>query len=293
MKRALRGMAESCILLLAALLCMATEPPETEIPPNLPDDDAPDRFEVTAPGLWPLIDLRDLDTAVSPEASFTLRGVHWRFFDGAGGPVVRLFAGPTQDPVGVEVELLSRASGRVTVTPVASLDEDTEYLLSISSCADLMPNMRCPPPTLFSTASAPRVTGLWRSGDTLIVVFSEPMDEESLVLAHGAVDLLFETGGERRSVVSDLNLADFAWQADGRIFSVAPITDKPFTLVLGPGVRALAGGAFDGTFAHRVWPGLLETCHTRIDYPDPCISPADAAEEYVTFLAPFVPEFGL
>jgi hypothetical protein len=263
---------------------------------------------VSAPRIWPVASLYDGQTAVSLDA-LRLRGLHWTIVDHvAPGRVlddpgwVALVRAADLAPHPFTAAVSERRAGSLDLLPVGGLDPDTDYLLAFPFCS-FMPHVDCPPPLRLSTASAPRVLSLWRAGDTLLVVFSEPMNPETLYLGHGAVDMVFEEEGQARSVVADLNIADFAWATEGPVFMVAPISELPFRLILGPEVRAATGEALrvagdghaapGGTFVHAVTPTLLPVCHTRNDYPDPCIDEARAATVIETFQTPFDLDLGL
>lgn len=265
---------------------------------------------ISAPRIWPIGSVYAGQSAVDPMAALRVRGLHWsiadRLVDGAvhddpGWVALVRLADMTSHPFSVAIS--ERRAGSVDLLPVGGLDPDTDYVLAFPYCT-FMPHVDCPPPLRFSTASAPRVLSLWRAGDTLMVVFSEPMEAETLYLGHGSVDMIFEEEGRSRSVVGDLNVADFAWDTQGAMFLVAPISEVPFRLVLGPAVRSARGQPLDTdadgapdrparSFVHSVYPTLLPICHTRNDYPDPCIDEARAATVIETFQAPFDVELDL
>jgi hypothetical protein len=260
------------------------------------------RIIVTAPEAWPHKQLYAGKTAVETDA-IELRGVHWTVLGSMSLDQVKparawvaLVRTADAEPHPFSVELQGMTSGSVRLLPEGGLDSDTEYLLAFPNCA-FQPHLLCPPPITFRTGSAPQVVGLWRAEDTLLVVFSEPMDGASLYLGHDSVDMVFEEGAVTRSVVADLNVADFVWATEGPIFMVAPISKVPFRLVLGPKLRSALGARLDvdgdGTpgdpfnFVHPVEPVSLPTCHTRADYPDPCLSPEQAELVMVQYEAPF------
>lgn len=268
-----------------------------------PLDDPNDDFSVSLPLSWPLRDLDDGRTHVPLDESLSLRGVHWdvlppepQTMEGVETlPWLALLRAEDGSPHPFELEILSIEGGTVDIHPVGGLDPDTDYVLVFPTCS-FQPHVSCPDPVDFSTRSAPHVQSVWRANDSLLVVFSEAMDPETLTLGHGAVDLVFEQGGETYTVVTDLNLADFVWGTTGRVFSVASISEIPFSIVLGPDIRAASsahldvdgdGGADEGlSFVHHVFPTELEVCLTREDYPQPCVSEAATDGGLLTYFAP-------
>ena len=271
-----------------------------------PDDQGEEEalYDVTMPEVWPLVDVYDGQTHVPLEA-LRVRGVHW---DALGGDTTHLLEAQARSwfallraadqrphPFSVDVDWLE--AGSVTVRPSGGLDPDTDYLLAVPDCElGLQPHVRCPPPLHFSTRSAPRPVSFWRVSDTLLIVFSEPMDPATLQLGHGAVDLVFEDEGVSYTVASDMNLADFMWSTEGRVFSVAPVSDLPVHVLLGPDVRGASGEPLDvdgdrqpdpgETFVHPLYPTLLPLCWTRADYPAPCVREDEAETIMQSYGAP-------
>ena len=266
-------------------------------------------FSITAPVIWPMKNLFDGQTNVATDLKIQVRGIHW-------DPLVAIEEGATIEVDGGELRWLSlnRAdddltghpflltldnleSGSVTIEPVGGLDADTDYFLSFPAC-ELQPHVMCPAPIAFSTRSAPRVLGVWRAQATLIVVFSEEMDDATLDLAHDSVDLAFNDQGVTLSLVSDFNLAEFVWATDGLYFQFANITKKPFKLILGTRIRSMTGAHLDidadgisdetGVLVVPIEPETLLTCTLRDDFPDPCVSPGRVRTgKTVEFVAPF------
>jgi hypothetical protein len=264
--------------------------------------DAVRDVRVTAPVLWPLVEIYAHQTAVSIVAPIIVRGMHWRYHSKLSSATVQLLMGPQQVPVAVQRRITDRATGRLEITPLSPLPLDTDFILRFPSCDVFRPNIRCPEPIAFSTREAPRVIGLWRVEDTLLVVFSETMDPDTLSLSHGSFDLVFDDDGVERSVLSDLDPGNFSWSTDGSVLFIAPIEERPFHVLLGSEIRAMSGapldsdhdGVADGRAALlEVWPDLLKICAARDDYPEPCIGQEEADPESVTFTAPSNVEFDL
>ncbi len=277
---------------------------DVDLPPDKsPVKATPQIQTVTMPTIWPLKNVFDQQTAVPTDLKLRVRGLHWDLVADINTDWVSLLRAPDYTPVKLGIEVTKVSSGTVTLTPIGGLEPDTRYVLAFPDYDEwrhnFMWSIRVPPPLTFSTRSAPRVIGLWRNGDTLVVVFSEPMDPDALTLASGAADLVYEVDGEPFSVAADGEPADYAWEATGHFFNIAPITNQAFDLVLGPKVVSGSGTPLDtdgdevpdpdSVFVRRVEPVALPVCHQRDDYPDPCID-AEAAKAYrVVFSAPFVP----
>ncbi len=265
--------------------------------------DPNDDFSISLPISWPLRDLDEGRTAVPTTDALSLRGVHWDVLPSDGEriedvdtlPWLALLRTDDGSPHPFSIQVRSGEGGTVDIEPVGGLDPDTDYVLAFPTCA-FQPHILCPDPVGFSTRSAPHVQSVWRASDSLHVVFSQPMDPDSLSLRHGSVDLVFDQDGETYTVVSDLNLADFVWRTTGRVFSVASISEVPFAIVLGPDVRSADGvqldvdadGIPDGglAFVHPVSPTQLEVCFTREDYPEPCVPEAATQLGMSTYLSP-------
>lgn len=269
-----------------------------------------DRFQLTAPEVWPMKDLYDGESDVPTDHVIGLRAVHWHAIRERGRDVLDgrthealpwliLVRGSDYTLHPFRTDTRSVESGSIDLTPVGGLDADEDYFLVFPTCS-FQPHALCPPPQRFSTRSAPQVVGLYRAGDTLLVIFSEPMDPDSLFLGYESVNMLFEEDGQSRSVVKDLNVGDFAWDTEGVMFQVTPISEIPFDLVLGPAVRAMSGEPLDSdgdglsdpetNFVHHVYPTNLPICHTRPDYADPCITEQQAETRWVDYDAPFIVE---
>ncbi|MFH2008942.1 MAG: hypothetical protein ABI333_20300 [bacterium] len=173
------------------------------------------------------------------------------------------------------------------IRPRDGLAPDTDYVLDLQSLEPQLVSIRTLPGLIhFSTRSAPKVTGLWRSGDTLIVTFSESMDPASLFIGQTSLDVLWEEDGALRSIAADHNLAGYAWEAADLLFMMAPID---FADALGDvwvkvaaDVRGASGvlldGDADGTagqshddYFAQIDTLALPTCFTRSDIPMPCV----------------------
>lgn len=203
----------------------------------------------------------------------------------AGMAEVELFA---VDSPSEKVELSFDISWESTRIHHRGLDPDTDYVLDVSGIDDGMVVSRTPPsPVRFSTRQGPQVTGLWRNEDTLFITFSEPMDPETLGIAHDEVDVLWEEDGELHSLAGDANLAGFVWETDGFVFRVAPVdwTGSAWIKVSAD-ARGQSGAYLDGN-GNGV-PGepaddyledwaleLLPQCFARPDVPQPCFAEGD------------------
>ncbi len=259
-------------------------------------------YRVVAESIWPLRDVFDNQTAVALEAEgFKVRGLHWTTSRDAYPDWVQVYGGLQQRSVQVTAVYGDDTDGTATLRLSPGQPTYDHYLVHFPGCSGgaspFMDHVICPaaPQRLFP-ASAPQVLGVYRNSDTLFVVFSEVMDGETTRLGHGAIDLVFREGDAVHSVVSDLNLADFDSSLNGRVFAVAPITNRPFDLVVGGMVTGALGGALDvdrdgrpdpgRAFVHTVYPTLLDICRRRSDYPYPCISEAEAAVTKHQFDAP-------
>ncbi|MBT9558703.1 MAG: hypothetical protein IV100_21915 [Myxococcales bacterium] len=269
---------------------------------NIPDP-GETWYRVEAESIWPLRDVFDNQTGVDlVNVGLSVRGLHWTLTREPTPTWVRLYGGPRQVPLTVQASYGPETEGTATITLSPDQEPFDEYFLVFPGCTSavgspFMDHVRCPTvPLKLFPASAPQVIGTYRVDDTLFVVFSELMDGETTKLAHGAIDLVFRDGPVVRSVVSDLNLADFETSLFGNVFAVAPITATPFELVIGPTVVSRLGGALDinrdgladpgRPFVHLVYPTLLDLCRSRADYPYPCISEEDASVTEHSFEAP-------
>lgn len=243
-----------------------------------------------APRLWALVNVSAGQTGFSDDA-LEIRGMDWHRAASlhAGGtysdlPWLSLLAGPERAPAPFELTAVDPLRGRFALRPQGGFVPNTSYVLAFPTC-DMQPHIDCPPPTPFTTASAPRVLGLWRVETTLFVVFSEPMAPATLGLAHGSVDLRLQGGS---SVVATHNLSGYAWDTQGSVFRVGPLPEDASALILGSTVRSATGAALDvdgdgapeaparGTAIPFYPPGLPE-CFTREDHPEPCLSREAAA----------------
>ncbi len=263
---------------------------------DAPATDFAPQWSTQAPRLWALVNLSAGQTAFSEDA-LEIRGMAWGRTDGLHPsatfedlPWISLLAGPARAPVPFELTLLDPRRGRFTLRPEGGFTPDTDYVLAFPRCA-LQPHIDCPPPTPFSTTSAPRVLGLWRVESTLFVVFSEAMDPTTLSLAHGSVDLRLQGGA---SVVATRNLSGYTWDTRGSIFRLAPLPEDAAALIVGATVRSAAGTALDvdGDGAPEApprsavipfYPAGLSECFTREDRPEPCLSGEAAAVKSASF----------
>ncbi|MDD5305811.1 MAG: hypothetical protein PHU25_00680 [Deltaproteobacteria bacterium] len=183
-------------------------------------------------------------------------------------------------PVDFEVKI----NGTTSVIEHDAFAPNTEYVLDLTGIGNLAVERIIPKPLGFSTTAGPRVTGLWRSDDTLIIAFSERMDPATLSLASDSVDVLWEKDGDLHSIASELNLADFAWKTDGFLFFAASMT--PFDeawIKVDRSVSGESGGLLDGDkdgvpgeagddFVQQVSYSTLPSCFTRADIPAPCVT---------------------
>jgi len=166
--------------------------------------------------------------------------------------------------------------------------DDTQYQLDLSDVRTYTARPEIEPIT-FTTTSAPKVTGVWRTATTVIVTFSEPMDPESLYLSQSSVDLLWEADNDLHSMAADLNLADFTWQTDDDLFMFGPVDAEWFQsgwLVVSGEAQSKAGALLDGNadgvpgdvdddYVTPVSLSHLPICYAREDIPMPCIAVND------------------
>lgn len=190
-----------------------------------------------------------------------------------------------------ELETEEEVSQRVDVHDTYTLIEplglksDTDYILDIGGIYDYITIERdFVPPIEFTTRPGPRVTGIWRNDDTLIVAFSESMDESTLTIAQDSVDLIWEKDEDLHSISADLNLADFVWEADNELFLLSPVDifDSAW-LKVARHVRGDSGARLDGNangiageagddYLVEIEPSALPICYMREDIPMPCVS---------------------
>jgi len=205
---------------------------------------------------------------------------------------VRVF--PRLDPLAVlPAELaIGETSSEILLPPMAA---DTEYVLDLGSLEQKLTVERdVPEPILFTTGAGPRVTGIWQTGDTLVVSFSEPMDPSSLEIGHDSVDVLWEEGDDLHSIAADMNLADYVWATDGMLFKMAPF-DFPTEgwVKVSASARGATGAPLDGNgnglpgevdddFVAEFSLGTIDTCCARVDIPMPCVAcePEDEGEDW-------------
>ncbi len=172
------------------------------------------------------------------------------------------------------------------------LEPDTDYILDLTEMGNLLMVIRTvPEPINFSTQSRPTVTGVWRIDDTVLIAFSEPMDNESLRIDPESVDLLWEEDGELHSISADLNLSGFVSEAQERLFMFAPITWGGMAWIkVSRHVRGRSGVYLDGDEDHipgevgddylvELDLGLLSECYTRGDVPAPCVHQEDVQRD--------------
>jgi hypothetical protein len=250
-------------------------------------------------GLWVVENLFEGETSVEPYRAIRLTIGNRDFVkDGELGVTdtatkrakkafkkVSLYRADTLSPVGLDIEI----GDRTTVINHDLLDENADYVLDLDRLQYSLRSSRLyVDPIGFSTAKTPQVLGLWKNEDTLIVVFSQTMDAETLTIGHNSVDYFWEEDDELHSICSDLNLADFVWAAGGHIFMVASVD-----ILVSPGWLRISGDArsTDGEFLDGNGNGIpgepdddylvelkvsdLETCYSRDDIPAPCVSEND------------------
>lgn len=290
--RHLRSVLVMGLLAVAATLSLASleDHSHHEEPPDPTPADPPRKKDET----WVVAGLYDGQTAVPTNQSFrlTVGSRDLRIATPALSSVIRLYR--TEDRAAVPFEA-KVWSAETELTVPGGLEPGTDYELDVGSLAGWLATVRVlpPGPIWFSTESAPRVTGLWRSGTTLIIAFSEPMNPAQIALGFDGVNVLWEQGGELLSLAGDRNLAAFDSLIDGPLFLFAPIT---FADTLGEvwlrvaaGVRGLAGGTLDGDgdgspgeveddYLELLDTARLPTCFVRPDIPAPCVRPEDVPD---------------
>ncbi len=242
---------------------------------------------------WLVANLYDGQTAVDPNVVIVLN-VGFQDFEAVDTPygvlpevaeahLTRVRNGE-EVPVDVAVDV-----AQMRLYPQQPLSPNTRYELSLHDLRSAMTSRRMQPsPIQFYTGSAPRVTGLWRVEDTLIIAFSEPMDPDSLHLGHDSVDVLWDQDGELQSIASSHNLADYVWETKENLFLLTSIYfadaegfGKVWVMVAGS-ARGVSGVALDGDgdwisgevgddFFEEVSTPYLPWCFTREDIPDPCV----------------------
>ena len=282
MKR-LKAIAQFTLLVLGAVVSIATSDPGGGF---YTSDE------------WVVENLYDGQTAVVTGIEIRLALGTWDFDPSEGEnrkgatralKEIRLYPeGNEDDAVSFDIELGEEDA----VLIPDGLKDDTEYVLDLEALVDTVESNRLiPEPIHFRTGSLPRITGLWRNEDTLIIAFSEPMDSEDLFLGHESVDIFWQDDTELKSVVGDLNLAGFITQVDERLFMVAPADFldtawvKVSGLVEGEGGVPLDGdgdGEADGAgddFLEEILLSDLPECFTREDIPAPCVAEEDLYDE--------------
>jgi hypothetical protein len=219
---------------------------------------------------------------------------------------VRLTVSNRDIPVKLEIKIYDAYA---LLKPI-KLDKDTAYSLYLTNLRNYLAVARkVPEEVSFSTAAGPRVTGLWRNEDTLIISFSEPMDSTYLSINQKSVDIIWEKEDELHSIASDLNLADFVWKTEGELFLISPysVLEERWTkeahdtlgissalgiegvlrvqghwIKIARDVRGKSGILLDGNengiagenddaFVARI-AGSFPICYSRKDIPDPCVS---------------------
>ena len=247
---------------------------------------------------WVVDNLYDGQTAAATDIEIRLNLGTWDFDPNDGEDrkgaaralkKIRLYPeGKEDESVSFDLEL----DGEDSLLIPYGLRDDTDYVLDLEALSDSVESDRIiPEPIHFRTGSLPRVTGLWRNSDTLLITFSEPMNREDLFLGRASVDLFWQDDDELKSVVGDLNLADFAVQVDERLFMVAPVDflDGAWVKVSGM-VAAASGETLDGDgdgepngagddFLAAVQMSLLPVCYTREDIPAPCVAEEEIPDE--------------
>jgi hypothetical protein len=278
MKR-IKQFTELSLLALGALVTVATSKPPEDMP--------------YASDEWVVKNLYDGQTGVATDIEIRLALGTWDFdvYDGQDTrgakdalESIRFYRADDESAVNFTLKLGDEDS---LLSPFG-LTDDTEYVLDLSPAGESIQSDRFfPGPIHFRTGSLPRVTGLWRNDDTLLIVFSEPMDETDLFLGHASVDIFWQDDDALKSVVGDLNLADFVTQTDERLFMVAPVDFldnawvKVSGMVVGESGETLDGdgdGASNGAgddFLEPVQLNHLPECFTREDIPAPCVAEDD------------------
>ncbi len=184
-----------------------------------------------------------------------------------------------------EIHLELTINKNHTLIRHGTFDEDTDYVLDVDRVeSHLVVNRIIPDALRFSTARRPQVTGIWRNEKTLIVSFSEPIDENTLTLSHQSFDVLWEADNDISSISSSLNLADFTWATEGHLFMLAPLgfVTSGWIKITGD-VRAISGAYLDGNnngipgetdddYVEEIMFNYLPICYAREDIPDPCIA---------------------
>jgi hypothetical protein len=186
--------------------------------------------------------------------------------------------------------VIDETTTQILLPPLAA---DTEYVLDLGPLEQRLSVERVvPDPIAFSTRAGPRVTGVWITGDTLVVSFSEPMDPGSLEIGHDSVDVLWEEDGDLHSIAADMNLADYVWATEGMLFKMAPF-DAPAEgwVKVSASARGAAGALLDGNgngvpgettddFIVELFMDDLATCCAREDIPMPCVECVPEEEEW-------------
>ena len=228
---------------------------------------------------WVVSNVYDGQTAVSTDLTIRL-AIGSRDLDSNGLDRIQLMRAEDRESVPFNRRMESEAS---FIDPV-SLAPDTAYILDVSGLSPyLTVTRRLPGPITFSTGSAPKVTGLWRNEDTLIISFSEPMNPATLQMNQASIDLIWlDDDGEVRSLASDTNLANYTWDTSGELFMMAPVPQGLFWIKVAAEVRSNTGVPLDGNangipgeseddFLLFVNTESLNTCFTREDIPVPCV----------------------
>jgi hypothetical protein len=284
MKR-IKKMVQLMLLALGTLVVLATSDP------------GPGGFGVT--DSWIVSNIYDGQTAVPQDITINLTIGSFDFQeDGeiSGGRTrqaleeIRLY--PEDDPSDL-VALDFDIADETTVIRFDMLASDTWYVLDLTGMdVEMTSDRDLPDPLYFRTGSAPQVTDIFRNEDTLFIVFSEPMDPDTLDLSHSGVDILWQEDDELHSIVYSLNLADFAYDAEARLFRLAPVTflDDVWIKVSG-NVRGESGVYLDGNrndipgevgddYIAQVDIMSLDTCVTREDIPSPCVAHEDVPDNW-------------
>ena len=250
--------------------------------------------EIAWDGTWAVENVFDGQTAVPVDHQIRLT-IGYRDFSSNGDED----EGPeTLAEQAFEQILLTTSGGRSVKMDVEiyddmslikpSLDANSDYILDLGELVYyLRVSRQLPPPIHFSTRPGPKVTGLWRNEDTLMLSFSEPMDPDSLSLSQVSVDVLWNDK-ELHSIAADLNLADFVWETRGNLFMVAPVSSFGMVWVKVAGeVQGLSGGLLDGNgnglpgepadafLSEVLFMPDLPACSARDDVPAPCINETD------------------
>ena len=250
---------------------------------------------------FPITSIYDGQTDVPTAEDLRVYGVHWDTLAELPGqrlevkelPWLSLTQIADEDtPQSFLTRMISERRGTIDVIPSPFLASG-RYALSVG-CEGVMAHVQCPVSVRFEVGGATRVLGAWKVEDTLIITFSGAMDESTLRLEPGHVDLRVTDGTGNPLSYADERTA--AVRAESRRLSIAPMPSGPFELVIGSQVRDAKGQPLDvdedgvadtATLIRRLHPESLQTCWTRADHAAPCIPSNAANTDEVELAAPF------